>query len=327
MGGQPKVDWLVDGVLPREARAMLYADSGVGKSFVALDMALHIACGIKWQGRAVKQGAVYYVAAENPSTFYRRSQAWETLHKGGRRWAKKHDGEHPPFYLRKAPVNLYTATEVDAHLSQLGPSQLVIYDTLSRSMDGGDPLDNAHANFVLSQADRIIAQTGATVLLVHHTPAVGRNPMGARSWVNGSQAVWEVTRRHEGAEKTFSTGPGFREGDKIVLTCKKLTDADTPKEIALPVRLMTLQKGLTVPAIASEEVASRRSSEKGAGVGPTGKRRTAGSQRVPFPQVYAECDGDKAEIMRRTGKNEAAYRQAVSRMNRPKQPDTDGNAA
>jgi RecA-family ATPase len=48
---------------PRDA-AMLYAESGAGKSFIAADLGWHIALGLDWNGRKVKQAPVIYAALE-----------------------------------------------------------------------------------------------------------------------------------------------------------------------------------------------------------------------------------------------------------------------
>jgi hypothetical protein len=56
MSETPDVEWIIEGVLPAAGRVLLYADSGVGKSFTALDIGLHIATGTPWHGHAVTQG-------------------------------------------------------------------------------------------------------------------------------------------------------------------------------------------------------------------------------------------------------------------------------
>src|SRR5947209_2819298 len=56
--------WLIEGLLPASSLAVLAGGSGVGKSFIALDIACSIASGIDWHGRSVMQGDVVYVAGE-----------------------------------------------------------------------------------------------------------------------------------------------------------------------------------------------------------------------------------------------------------------------
>jgi hypothetical protein len=45
LDGLPDPRWLVDGILPERAIAVLYGQPGIGKSFLALDWAFSIAAG------------------------------------------------------------------------------------------------------------------------------------------------------------------------------------------------------------------------------------------------------------------------------------------
>ena len=74
--------WLIEGWLPENSQAMLYGESGTGKSFVAIDMALSIACSeiTDWHGLKIKHGGVLYLYGEN---FYRisvRLVGWAQAH-------------------------------------------------------------------------------------------------------------------------------------------------------------------------------------------------------------------------------------------------------
>lgn len=55
---------LVTGLLPLGANIVVFGQPGCGKSFLALDLGLHIAAGQAWLTRPVQQGGVVYVAAE-----------------------------------------------------------------------------------------------------------------------------------------------------------------------------------------------------------------------------------------------------------------------
>ena len=69
---------LVKGWLDRDATLVVYGPSNVGKTFFALDLALHVAAGVDWYGHRVRTaddaGApVVYVAAEEEQAF---ATAW-----------------------------------------------------------------------------------------------------------------------------------------------------------------------------------------------------------------------------------------------------------
>ena len=60
----PETGWLIEDIVKNGSFAVLYGPSSIGKSFVALDMALCIATGKPWQERPVEQGTVVYVIGE-----------------------------------------------------------------------------------------------------------------------------------------------------------------------------------------------------------------------------------------------------------------------
>src|SRR5690349_22091387 len=71
---------LVDGLLSTTAMTVLYGESGAGKTFVAIDLACHVAAGLPWRGMDVEQGVVVYIAAEAPESVQRRIWAWKRHH-------------------------------------------------------------------------------------------------------------------------------------------------------------------------------------------------------------------------------------------------------
>ena len=72
--------WLVKGILLQGTCSMAYGDSGTGKSFFALDLALHVALGRTWFGREVTQAIAIYIAAEAGASIRRRIVAFRQHH-------------------------------------------------------------------------------------------------------------------------------------------------------------------------------------------------------------------------------------------------------
>ena len=60
--------WRIKGLLPRTGLACIFGASGSGKTFLALDIACHIATGMSWGERKTAQGVVIYIAAESPAS-------------------------------------------------------------------------------------------------------------------------------------------------------------------------------------------------------------------------------------------------------------------
>jgi RecA/RadA recombinase len=74
------MEWLVRGLLPRAELAVIYGESGSGKSFLALDLAAAITRGIEWRGRRTATGRVVYVCAEGAGGFKARLRAYARGH-------------------------------------------------------------------------------------------------------------------------------------------------------------------------------------------------------------------------------------------------------
>jgi hypothetical protein len=176
---RPLPEQLVDGLVVQNAIAMLVANYGVGKSFVALDLALSIASGQPtFLGLPLrKSGPVLYVLAEGAGRFKLRVLAWKTAHGVTRSL---------PFYWINVPVNLLEETEVDAFIKALQSIRpvFVVIDTLSRCLVGADENSQAMMTTAIESCERIRGSgtgkhEGPTLLILHHTGASGKRERGS----------------------------------------------------------------------------------------------------------------------------------------------------
>lgn len=166
--GQLVKTWLSHG-----AFGVLHGKPNVGKSFLALDLALHVAMGWPWHGHRVQQGGVVYVASESPdSVRIRKCALWK--HYGL-------DGCNVPLYLVDDPIDLAANDESARELERLirdwskdVPVRLVIIDTLASAMPGADENSLQGMGAAVSRVSELRARTGAAVLCVHH-PTKGDN--------------------------------------------------------------------------------------------------------------------------------------------------------
>ncbi len=72
---------LVDGMMPATGVVMMYGTEGSFKTYVALDLAFHVALGCPWIDHPVRRGDVVYLGAEDPYGLGLRRTAW-LLHHG-----------------------------------------------------------------------------------------------------------------------------------------------------------------------------------------------------------------------------------------------------
>ncbi len=151
---------LIDGWLFVDSTARINGKPGQGKSFVAIDVAAHVASGRPWHGVAVKQGPVLYMAAEGLSGVKLRVRAWESAHsvKLG-----------PAFMLLRRAVQV-AGPEWPAlvELARERRPALIVLDTQARITVGLRENDNSDMGQLVLAAETLREATGACVLLIHH---------------------------------------------------------------------------------------------------------------------------------------------------------------
>lgn len=159
----------VQGLLVEKSSAVLYGESNSGKTFLATDLALHVAAGLDWHGRRVEPGGVLYLALEGGDGFRNRVAAWRAEHAPGR-----------PVYFAAVPsqVNLLdpdadTPRVIDAAskaAERMGVKiKLIVVDTLARAMAGGNENASEDMGALVTNMDTIRDETGAMVLFIHHS--------------------------------------------------------------------------------------------------------------------------------------------------------------
>ena len=153
---------LVKGLLDEGAFSVFYGPSNSGKTFVVLDLAYSVSLGWDWAGMKTTKSPVLYIAAEGGGGIKKRIAALRQ-----RLGAAIPDG----FYLSAASIDLRRpdgdAVTVIETVRSVGGVGLIVIDTLSRALAGGDETKDMGALVV--SIDKIRQATGAHVLLIHHS--------------------------------------------------------------------------------------------------------------------------------------------------------------
>ncbi|RYF70594.1 MAG: hypothetical protein EOO29_31535, partial [Comamonadaceae bacterium] len=178
---RPRAEWLIRGVLPRTGIAMVYGDSGSGKSFFMLDVAAAIARGLDWRGHKVQNPhPVVYVCAEGEADFRDRVQAYCTYN----------DLQDFPIGVVPDAPNLLIKDDVRDLVSAVkafGPTSMIVVDTLAQAVPGANENSGEDMGRALAHCKALGRVTGALVLLVHHS---GKDSAkGARGWSGLRAAV------------------------------------------------------------------------------------------------------------------------------------------
>jgi RecA-family ATPase len=157
----PPIRWIVPDVLP-EGLTILGGKPKLGKSWLALDMALAVATGGNVLGRECEPGPVLYLALEdNHRRLQRRLQRlqprfdWPTVLELGTRWPRLDAGGEK---------------QLRAWIAAREGARLAILDTLATIRPAARAADSAHASdyAALHGLHQIASDTGVAVLVIHH---------------------------------------------------------------------------------------------------------------------------------------------------------------
>lgn len=159
---------------------VLVGESGVGKSFIALDIA----------GRVANKTSVIYIAGEGLAGYAARWFAWKDFHRIKER-TKLY------FYKRALQVMNQPDLEIFISLIQSHEPQLIIIDTLARSAVGIEENSNTDMGRFIAACDHLRNTLEAAVLIVHHTGKDG-NMRGASALYAAADSVL-FARNEEGA--------------------------------------------------------------------------------------------------------------------------------
>ncbi len=204
--------WLLKGLLKSNEYSLFFGAPGSRKSFVLLDIALHISNGLDWGGHITKESpTVLYLVGEGQGGINLRLKAA----------SKRHNLPHNRILVSKLPGALMCedSTRLIANAIEdiEGPVWLIV-DTLHRNMGDGDESSSKDFGNILNNLDVHIKSLGTSVSIVHH---VGH---GNTDRSRGSSAIRGSLDSEFLVEK---------DGTMTNIICKKMKDALEPSPISL----------------------------------------------------------------------------------------------
>jgi putative DNA primase/helicase len=187
----PEIDWLVEGLIQRGANGFICAPPKVGKSWLAVDLALSLAMGLPWVGFEVRRPAkVALVSREdNPGlTRWRmdrlltgKNRTMEDLK--GRLYVNSRE-QSPSFRLDQSEL----FTPMIAELKAVQP-EFVILDVFN-VLHGADENDNTEMRRVLEELNRMQREIGSAICVIHHFNKTAEGSLTQRLRGAGAIAGW-----------------------------------------------------------------------------------------------------------------------------------------
>lgn len=225
----PDPEWLVEDILIADTRNLIFGQSDVGKTFIAIDLALCIATGKEWKGKRVKKGNVLYICAEGERSIRKRFKAWRE--ENGISGEGELDNVDT---LLRTPL-LYDPKQTKKFMLALKglTYDFIVIDTLSTTLAGANENDSGPMTQWLRTVGEIAEQCGSTILTVHHLGKIeNKGARGSSTLRCGLDTMIQVKRKSE-------------DDPNLIFSCYKMKDEEKFKDIPLVLKKVTLKSGKT----------------------------------------------------------------------------------
>lgn len=216
--------FIMDDWLPCGYASLIAGHGGVGKSGIALHLAVCIAAGIPFFGVPVERRRVFYLSCEDRESILHWRLARICAHVGVnlaslRGWLEIVDlVGHDAVLWDRDPRTGYTITPAFAHLAERVreyETQLLVVDGISDTFAGNENARAEVKRFVNALVSLIPADSGAVLLVGHIAkPTASGAPTsegysGSTSWHNSVRARWYLypeTSRSDDSDRPERTG-------------------------------------------------------------------------------------------------------------------------
>jgi hypothetical protein len=160
----------VEDTLTTGGMSVIYGDSNVGKTFVAMNLAYSISTGQDWFTKDVDRGAVLYIASEGGGGIRKRIEALKR--------ANPLTHNAAALAIIPAPVDLL---DPDADQGKIIDAikrtednysmavSMFVVDTLSRAMAGGNENSPEDMTGFVRNVDGVRKESGSHAMIIHHT--------------------------------------------------------------------------------------------------------------------------------------------------------------
>lgn len=223
--------WLIDDWIPKESLVCTYAPSASLKSFLVIDLALHICTGKAWNGHNVEQGTVLYIAGEGRKGILKRAAAW-----------RKHHGAEAinNFYVSNTAIEFLDKTGVELLITEAkeviekhGGINMIVIDTLNRNFGAGDENKTKDMTSFIGSVSRLLSQTKASVHIVHHTSKADASlARGSGALRAALDCEYMIDAERDSEDKV----------KKMTLSCKKMKDDDLPAALKFKPLVVKIDK-------------------------------------------------------------------------------------
>jgi AAA domain-containing protein len=221
----PEKEWILDQIFGLGDLGMIYGPPGCGKTFVVIDMIIHMFTGSTWAGRfhAKRPINVAYCAGEGVRALPARFGAALKNYEISDLYNFEFHMQVPNLYDDKTghPSSIFqfiSELKERQQIEKCMPLDLLIIDTLHTATTGVDENSSQDMGHVLKACRMAIENLGCAVLLVHHTNKGGTAERGSSALRGAMDFMLRIDKIENSA------------GTNATMFCSKLKDGEQWKE-------------------------------------------------------------------------------------------------
>lgn len=190
---RPAVSWQIRDLLPVQSIVVFFGPAKSGKTHVVVDIAMHAAHGMHWQGYTVTQPLrIAYLAGEGHNGLRVRLRAWSL-----------HHGAELRGDMRVMPQALSLTVRLQDLLAVLRPYALdvLVLDTLNAYFGTADENSTQDMTAFVAALRVLRDELHCSVLVVHHTGlADGTRERGSSVLRAAADVIVQVARDEGGSD-------------------------------------------------------------------------------------------------------------------------------
>jgi putative DNA primase/helicase len=213
--------WLIDDIIQLNSMSIIYGQPGCGKTFMVLDMCLHMAHNDNWKGHKINnKGIIIYCIGEGIHGICNRIKTWHHYNN------KSNDA---PFILIPIETISFSDKEnIDKMIKTLDsiidkyklPISMIVVDTLSKASVGYDENSSKDMGEFLYQFDILKKYFELSILFIHHSNKNYRGIRGSSYLMGTADTVISITNNNNNLKCMIEKQKDGYKGEFLLKMCK-----------------------------------------------------------------------------------------------------------
>lgn len=165
----PEITWIIQDVIPNNGLIIVYGAPGSGKTFIVLDMCLHIINNRDWfENKINESGIIVYLIGEGIYGIKKRLEAWDDYY--------NIQSPNQLFFVPISSINIWEEKNIERLKKTINKFinitgkqiNMIVVDTLARASTGLDENSSRDMGMFLRNFEMIKEKFGCSIVFIHH---------------------------------------------------------------------------------------------------------------------------------------------------------------